>query len=149
MERTFAMIKPDGVQRGLIGQIITRIERRGLRLEALKMIRLDKDTAAEHYKEHVGKGFYDSLLDYITSGPVVVMAIYGDSSVSMIRDIVGKTDPKKAAPGTIRADFGIDISRNIIHAADSPESAERELNIYFDGSEYQNYSKPDEKWLYP
>lgn len=149
MERSYVMVKPDGVQRGLIGEIISRFERRGLRLEALKMIRLSKDTAAEHYKEHVGKDFYESLLEYITSGPVVVMAITGESSVSIIRDIVGKTDPKAAAPGTIRADFGIDISRNIVHAADSPESAVRELGIYFDESEYQNYTRPDEKWLYP
>ncbi len=149
MERTFVMVKPDGVQRGLIGQILSRFERRGLRLEALKMMRLSREIAEEHYKEHVGKDFYDPLLDYITSGPVVVMAIAGDSSVSIVRDIVGKTDPKVAAPGTIRADFGVDISRNIIHAADSPKSASRELSIYFDDSEYQDYTRPDERWIYP
>ena len=149
MERTFVMVKPDGVKRGLIGQIISRFERRGLRIDSMKMSHLDRDTAAEHYAEHVGKDFYDSLLEYITSGPVVLMAVYGDSSVSIVRDLVGKTDPKKAAPGTIRADFGIDISRNIVHAADSPVSAERELAIYFDESEYMDYTRPDEKWLYP
>ncbi len=149
MERTFVMIKPDGVQRSLVGEIISRFEKRGLRIDALKMMEVTEDTAGVHYAEHSGKDFYVSLLDYITSGPVVVMAVSGHSSVSVVRDMVGKTDPKKASPGTIRADFGMDISRNIVHASDSPESALRELNIFFRESDYSEYSKPGEKWLYP
>ncbi len=142
------MIKPDGVQRCLIGVIISRFEKRGLRIDALKMIEVTEEIASVHYAEHQGKDFYESLIDYITSGPVIVMAVSGLSSVSVVREIVGKTDPKKATPGTIRADFAMDISRNIVHASDSPKSAQRELNIFFDDSEYTEYSKPDEEWLY-
>ncbi len=142
------MVKPDGVQRCLIGEIISRFEKRGLRIDALKMIEVTEEIASVHYTEHQGKDFYESLIDYITSGPVVVMAVSGLSSVSVVRDIVGKTDPKEASPGTIRADFGMDISKNIVHASDSPKSAQRELKIFFDDSEYLEYSKPDEEWLY-
>ncbi len=143
------MVKPDGVQRGLIGDVIDRIESRGLKIVALKMLEVKRKTAEEHYAEHEGKDFYEPLLEYITSGPVVVMAIEGDSAISLIRKMVGKTDPKEAQPGTIRADYGIDISRNIVHASDSEKSAERELDIFFEDSEYNNFQKIDEKWLYP
>lgn len=148
METTFLMVKPDGVQRGLVGKIISRIEEKGLRITALKMLWLDEETASEHYAEHKGKEFYDPLLDYITSGPVVAMALEGDSAISMVRKIVGLTDPKEASPGTIRGDFGMDISRNIVHAADSKKSAERELRIFFQKEEYQDYSRVEEDWIY-
>ncbi|MFO7991284.1 MAG: nucleoside-diphosphate kinase [Thermoplasmata archaeon] len=149
MERTFLMVKPDGVQRGLIGQIIDRIESRGLKIAAMKMMEVKRETAEKHYAEHQGKDFYEPLLQYITSGPVVVMAVEGDSVISLIRKMVGKTDPKEARPGTIRADYGIDIARNIVHASDSKQSAERELDIFFVKSDYSDYSKIDEKWIYP
>lgn len=148
LETTFLMVKPDGVQRGLVGKIISRIEEKGLRITALKMLWLDEETASEHYAEHKGKEFYDPLLDYITSGPVVAMALEGDSAISMVRKIVGLTDPKEASPGTIRGDFGMDISRNIVHAADSKKSAERELRIFFQKEEYQDYSRVEEDWIY-
>ncbi len=148
MERTFLMVKPDGVQRGLVGDVVSRMENRGLRIVAMKMIHLDRNTAEEHYAEHAGKDFYEPLLEYITSGPVVAMAVEGDSAISLIRKMVGETDPQDANPGTIRGDFGIDVGRNIVHAADSPESAERELDIFFDQSDYQEYERVEEGWIY-
>ena len=148
METTFLMIKPDGVQRGLIGEVVSRIEERGLRIVAQKMIKIDEQTASEHYAEHEGKDFYEPLLNYITSGPVVCMAIKGESSISIVRSMVGETDPKEANPGTIRGDYGIEIGRNIVHAADSFKSAERELDIFFDKSEYLDYSRVEEDWIY-
>ncbi len=148
MERTFLMVKPDGVQRGLVGDVVSRMENRGLRIVAMKMIHLDRNTAKEHYAEHAGKDFYEPLLEYITSGPVVAMAVEGDSAISLIRKMVGETDPQDANPGTIRGDFGIDVGRNIVHAADSPESAERELDIFFDQSDYQEYERVEEGWIY-
>jgi len=148
METTFLMVKPDGVQRGLIGEVVSRVEERGLRIDAMKMIRINMEKAQEHYAEHEGKDFFEPLLDYITSGPVVVMAVSGDSAISVIRDMVGATDPQDANPGTIRGDFGLDIGRNIVHAADSKESAERELNIFFEEREYQGYSRVEESWIY-
>ncbi len=143
------MLKPDCVQRGLIGEVISRLEKKGLRITAMKMINIDRETAAEHYKEHVGKDFYEPLLEYICSGPVVVMAVTGDSAISVLRTVVGKTDPKEASPGTVRGDLALEVSRNMIHAADSKESAERELNIFFDEEEYIDYRRVEEDWIYP
>ncbi|MGM0404563.1 MAG: nucleoside-diphosphate kinase [Thermoplasmatota archaeon] len=148
METTFLMIKPDGVQRGLTGKIISRLEEKGLRIMAMKMLWIDKETASEHYAEHEGKDFYEPLIEYITSGPVVTMALKGDSAISIVRKIVGETDPKEALPGTIRGDFGIEIGRNIVHAADSEKSAKRELDIFFDEKDYQDYSRVEEEWIY-
>ncbi|MFW5945519.1 MAG: nucleoside-diphosphate kinase [Candidatus Natronoplasma sp.] len=148
METTFLMVKPDGVQRGLIGKVVSRLEDKGLRIDAMKMMQIDKQEAKEHYAEHKGKDFYEPLLDFITSGPVVVMAVSGDSAISVIRDMVGATDPKEADPGTIRGDYGLDVGRNIVHAADSKESAERELDIFFEKKEYQEYSRVEETWIY-
>lgn len=142
------MVKPDGVQRGLVGEVVSRIEDRGLRIVAMKMMQLDRKTAENHYAEHEGKDFYEPLLDYITSGPVVTMAIEGMSAISLVRKMVGETDPQDADPGTIRGDFALDIGRNIVHAADSPESAERELDIFFDPSEFQEYERVEEGWVY-
>ena len=142
------MIKPDGVQRGLAGKVISRLEEKGLRIVAMKMMWIDVETASEHYAEHEGKDFYEPLIEYITSGPVITMALKGHSAISIVRKIVGETDPKEAKPGTIRGDFGIEISRNIVHAADSQKSAGRELDIFFDEEEYQDYSRIEEKWIY-
>jgi len=148
METSFLMVKPDGVQRGLVGEVISRIEERGLRIVALKMMLIDRSKAEEHYAEHEGKDFYGPLLDYICSGPVVVMAVKGDSAISVIRDMVGATDPQDSNPGTIRGDYGLDVARNIVHAADSKESAKRELDIFFEKREYQEYSRVEETWIY-
>lgn len=131
MERTFCMVKPDGVRRGLIGDIIARFESKGLRLVDLKLVTLTADQAAKHYAEHQGKDFYDDLIRFITSGPVVPMILEGPNAVAASRVLIGATDPLKAAPGTIRGDYGLIVSENIIHGADSPESAEREIaNIF-------------------
>ncbi|MEE9410396.1 MAG: nucleoside-diphosphate kinase, partial [Candidatus Heimdallarchaeota archaeon] len=135
MEREFIMIKPDGVQRGLIGEVIQRIERVGFKIIAMKMIQVSMEQAEEHYAIHKGKPFYEGLLEYITSEPVVAMVIEGKDAVKITRKIVGATDPVLADPGSIRGDFALDIGRNIIHAADSPENAIVELSIYFDESE--------------
>lgn len=142
------MVKPDGVQRGLVGSVIKRLEDRGLRITAMKMMTIEQERAEEHYAEHEGKDFYEPLLDYITSGPVVAMAVVGKDAISIVRKMVGATDPHEANPGTIRGDYGIEIGRNIVHAADSPESAERELDIFFDKSEYNNYTRVEEAWIY-
>jgi len=148
MERTFVMIKPDGVQRSLIGKVIARFEEKGLKVIGLKMIHVSKDLAARHYAEHVGKKFYEELVRYITSGPVVTMVLTGRNAVGVVRTIVGSTNPTEAAPGTLRGDFGMEIGRNIIHASDSNESAVREISLFFTESEIQTYSKIDELWLY-
>ncbi len=148
MQTTFLMVKPDGVQRGLVGEVISRVEERGLRITALKMLTVDQKMAEEHYAEHEGKDFYQGLIEYITSGPVVAMAVKGEDAISGVRDMVGETDPKEASPGTIRGDYAMDIGRNIVHAADSPESAERELDIFFADPDYQEYDRIEEDWVY-
>ncbi|MHC1566694.1 MAG: nucleoside-diphosphate kinase [Candidatus Syntropharchaeia archaeon] len=148
IERTFLMVKPDGVQRGLVGEIISRFEKRGFKIVGLKLTRIDRETAKKHYAEHEGKPFFDGLVDYITSAPTVSMVIEGKNAVSVVRKMVGATDPKNAPPGTIRGDFALEVGRNIIHASDSPESAEREISLFFNESELANYERIDEKWLY-
>ncbi len=148
MERTFVMVKPDGVQRGLIGEVISRIERKGLKIVAMKMMRVSQEMAKEHYAEHREKPFFSSLVDYITSGPVVAMVVEGRNAVSVVRKLVGKTDPIEADPGTIRGDLALDIGRNVVHASDSQQSAEREIGIFFSDDEITDYRKFDEDWVY-
>jgi len=148
MEQTFVMIKPDGVQRGLVGEIINRFEKKGLTLKAMKMMSIQKALAEQHYAEHRGKGFYDSLISYITSGPVVAMVWEGRNAVEVARTLMGATDPAKSAPGTIRGDFGMFTGRNVIHGSDSPESARREIDLFFNDYELQNYQKIGQEWLY-
>ncbi len=148
MERTFVMIKPDGVQRGLIGEIISRIEKKGLKIVGMKMLRVSKDLAENHYAEHKGKDFFESLVDYITSSPVIAMVVEGRDAVKVMRSLVGKTNPLDASPGTIRGDFAMDVGRNIIHASDSLESAEREISLFFNEDEILEYKKVDEDWVY-
>lgn len=131
MERTFIMAKPDAVARGLVGEIISRFERKGLILENIKGLTISKELAQRHYAEHVGKPFFDDLVHFITSGPVVAMEWSGESAVSVARIIVGATDPKKADPGTIRGDLGLAVTNNLVHGSDSLESAERELALFF------------------
>ncbi|BCU70542.1 nucleoside-diphosphate kinase [Stygiolobus caldivivus] len=130
-QRTFVMIKPDGVKRRLIGEIISRFEKRGFNIVAMKLIHMDRATAERLYEEHRGKSFYEELINYITSGPVVCMVIEGDEAVSVVRKMIGNTDPKDAPPGTIRGDFALSKSENVIHASDSEEKAKREMGIFF------------------
>ena len=133
IERTFAMVKPDGVARGLVGEVIGRFERKGLRLERIRSLQIDEAMAKLHYAEHEEKPFFGELVEFITSGPVVAMEWSGESAVGVARTLMGTTDPKQAAPGTIRGDFGLIVTNNIVHGSDSPESAERELVIFFGG----------------
>ena len=130
-ERTFIMIKPDGVSRGLVGEVITRLERKGLSLERIRKLDVDEVLARRHYEEHVEKSFFPELLEFITSGPVIAMEWSGESAISVCRALMGATDPKQADPGTIRGDLGLLVTHNIIHGSDGPESAGRELQIFF------------------
>lgn len=148
MERTFVMIKPDAVQRGLIGEIISRLERKGLKIVAMKMLNVSRELAERHYAEHREKPFFESLVSYITSAPVVAMVVEGKNAVKVVRTLVGATNPQEALPGTIRGDFGMDIGRNVIHASDSLESAEREISLFFKPEEIVEYKRIDEDWLY-
>ena len=148
MERTFVMIKPDAVQRGLVGEIISRLEKKGLKIVAMKMINVSRELAERHYAEHREKPFFESLVSYITSAPVVAMVVEGKNAVKVVRTLVGATNPQEALPGTIRGDFGMDIGRNVIHASDSLESAEREISLFFKPEEIVEYKRIDEDWLY-
>jgi len=148
VERTYLMVKPDGVQRNIAGEVISRFERRGFKIIGLKMFRITKEQAENHYGEHVGKPFFTSLVDYITSGPVVAMVIEGRNAVSAARDMMGATDPLNAAPGTIRNTYGIDLGRNVIHGSDSPASAAREIGIFFKEEELIQYDRSVDQWLY-
>ncbi|HJZ61029.1 MAG TPA: nucleoside-diphosphate kinase [Miltoncostaeaceae bacterium] len=131
MERTFVMVKPDGVTRGLTGEIISRIERRGLRIIAMKMSEMSREMAAEHYGEHRERPFFGELVDFITSGPVVMMVVEGPGAIGVMRTMMGPTDPQGAPPGTIRGDFALEVGENLIHGSDGPESAARELELHF------------------
>ena len=131
VENTFIRVKPDGVARGLVGEIVSRFEHKGLSLSQIRTLSIDEELARRHYAEHVGKPFFPELLEFITSGPVVAMEWSGESAVSVSRTLMGDTDPKKADTGTIRGDFGLAVTQNLVHGSDSPESAERELGIYF------------------
>ncbi len=148
-ERTFFMIKPDGVQRNLIGEVVSRVLRKGYRICAMKMVRIDVDTAKRHYAEHDGKPFFPDLVSFITSGPVVAIVLEGDNVVEGIRQMMGRTNPLDSPPGTIRGDLGIDLSRNVVHGSDSKASAIREISIFFKESEIANYVRQDEAWIYP
>lgn len=146
-ERTFLMVKPDGVERGLIGEVISRFERKGYRLVALKMMRITPELARQHYAEHVDKPFFPEMSDFITSGPVVAMVWEGKGVIAAARAMMGATDPLKAAPGTIRGDFGVNISHNVIHGSDSEVAAQREINLFFTEREILEYERSIDKWL--
>jgi len=135
LERTFLMVKPDGVERGLIGQVISRLENKGFRMVAMKMLRISEELAREQYAEHAGKPFFDEMLSFMTSGPVVAMVWEGRGVIQSVRRLMGATDPAQAAPGTIRGDMGTSISRNVVHGSDSPAAAEREIKLFFDSGE--------------
>ncbi|MFQ5908159.1 MAG: nucleoside-diphosphate kinase [Thermoplasmata archaeon] len=145
--RTFILIKPDGVQRGLVGDIVHRLEKRGLKLVAAQMRDVPKDLAESYYAEHRGKDFFRRLVAYVTSGPVVAMVWEGEGAVAVARATIGATDPAQADPGTIRGDLGVDISRNLIHGADSEASAAREIDLFFQPEEILAYTRMDEDWL--
>ena len=148
MERTFVMIKPDGVQRRLVGKIIERFEQAGLKIVAMKFMGVSRELAEKHYEVHKGKPFYEGLIKYITSGPVVAMVMEGENVIERVRTLVGATDPQKAAPGTIRGDFCQHIGRNAIHASDGKETAEKEIALWFGDDEIVDYNMDDEKWVY-
>ena len=148
LEKTFVMVKPDGVKRRLIGETISRLERVGLRIVAMKMLHLTEAMAEKHYAVHKGKPFYDGLVKFISSGPAVAMIVEGQDAVKRVRKLVGATNPIEAEAGTIRGDYGMVIGRNIIHAADSPENAKIEYSIYFTKSDIVTNEFPDEIWIY-
>jgi nucleoside-diphosphate kinase len=149
-ERTFVMVKPDGVQRGLIGEVISRFEERGLKLVGAKFIQIDQDLAEDHYGEHEDKPFFDGLVEFITSDPVMAMVWEGQDATRQVRSMVGETDPAESPPGSIRGDFGLDLGRNVIHASDheDPGANEREIELFFDDDELTEWEKVDEGWLY-
>ncbi len=147
-ERTLVLVKPDGVQRGLIGQVLARLEARGLKLIGLKLMQMDEALANRHYAEHVEKPFFPGLRDFITSGPLVAAGFEGANAVQLVRNTMGATNPLDATPGSIRADFGVDLGRNVIHGSDSPESGERELALFFEPSELVSWSRDVEGWIY-
>jgi len=148
IEQTFVMVKPDGVQRGLCGEILSRFEKKGLKIVAAKFMLIKKEMAEVHYGEHKGKKFYDSLISFITSGPVLAMVLEGDNAVAVCRNLMGKTNPQESAPGTVRGDFGMVTGMNIIHGSDSVASAEREISIFFKPEELVVYERTTDKWIY-
>lgn len=147
MERTYLMIKPDGVQRNLIGEIVSRFERKGFTLVAAKLMTVSRETAETHYAEHKERPFFGDLVDFITSGPVFAMVWEGENVISTARTMMGATNPADAAVGTIRGDFGVRVDMNVIHGSDSPESAKREIGIFFSDAELNDYEKTVNKWV--
>jgi nucleoside-diphosphate kinase len=148
VEKTFLMVKPDGVQRNLVGEIVNRFERKGFKLVGAKLMQISEELASEHYGEHKERPFFGELVDFITSGPVFAMVWEGENVIKIAREMMGKTNPLEAAPGTIRGDFGVTVGKNVIHGSDSPASAEREINLFFDQKELVAYSKQDSNWIY-
>ena len=148
MERTLCLVKPDGVQRGLIGEVVARFERKGLQIVGIKMLTISEELAAKHYLAHHGKPFYAALVEHITSGPVVALTVQGHRAVEVVRSINGKTDPALAMMGTIRGDFGLTMSRNIVHAADSVEAATYEISLYFNEEDLISYDQALFKWIF-
>ncbi|MHC1628136.1 MAG: nucleoside-diphosphate kinase [Candidatus Nezhaarchaeales archaeon] len=147
VERTLIIVKPGAVMRGLIGEVLSRLEKKGLKIVGLKMLWVSREKAEELYSVHKGKHFYEELINYITSTPVVAGVIEGEDAIQVVRRVIGPTNPKEAPPGTIRGDYGLSITQNIIHASDSKESAEREIKIFFQENEIFSYSRADEAWL--
>ena len=146
-ERTFVMIKPDGVQRGFVGEIINRFEKKGLKIVAMKMVSVSKELAEKHYGVHKGKPFFEPTVEYITSSPVVAMVLEGFNAIELVRGMMGKTNPAEATPGSIRGDFGQFIGRNIVHGSDGADTAKFEINLWFKAEELSKYVRIDEKWL--
>ena len=147
MERTLVIVKPDGVQRGLIGTIINRLERRGLRPVGMRFMQIPRELASRHYAVHKGKPFYEPLLDYITSAPVVVMAWEGPDAIAVVRKTMGATRPAEAAPGTIRGDFGLEVGRNLVHGSDGPDTAAFEVDLFFGEQELVSWERSLDPWI--
>jgi len=147
VERTLIIVKPDGVQRGLIGQVLSRFEARGFKLAGLKLMQIPRELAERHYAEHQGKPFYEGLVSFITSGPVVVGVVEGPGAIATVRAMMGATNPANAAPGTIRGDYAVTVSYNIIHGSDGPESAQREVGLFFNANELVDYSRVTDSWV--
>lgn len=148
MEKTYLMVKPDGVQRGLIGEITSRFEKKGFRLVGAKLMHVSRETAELHYGEHKERPFFGDLVDFITSGPVFAMVWEGENVIATARQMMGSTNPKDADPATIRGDYAVNVGKNVIHGSDSPESAEREIGIFFKEDELTDYTKSGSEWLY-
>lgn len=146
VERTLVLVKPDGVKRGLVGEVLQRFERKGLKIVAARLQAVSPELASRHYAEHAAKPFYPGLVQHITSGPVLALAVEGRSAISVVRLLIGATNPQTAAPGTIRGDLGLAVTPNLVHASDSPASAERELGLYFTASDYAAYTRTDEEY---
>lgn len=147
MERTLIIVKPDAVQRGLIGEIVARFERRGLKIVGLKMMQIDEPLARRHYAVHEGKPFFDGLIRYITSAPVVVMVLEGKEAITAARATMGSTRPAEATPGTIRSDYGVEVGRNLVHGSDGPETAAYEIGLYFEPEELLAWSRCTDPWI--
>lgn len=147
MQRTLVLAKPDAVQRGLIGEIISRFERKGLKVAGLRLLSVPREMAEEHYAVHAGKHFYDGLVEFITSGPVAAIALDGPDAIAVVRRLVGKTMPNEAEPGTIRGDLGVSGLRNLIHASDAPETAEAELALWFGADALVDYTREIDAWI--
>lgn len=148
MERTFIMVKPDGVQRNLIGEIVSRFEKKGFQLVGAKLMQISDELAEQHYGEHKEKPFFGELVSFITSGPVFAMVWEGENVIATARSMMGATNPSDAQPGTIRGDFGVTVGKNVIHGSDSPESAKREISLFFKEEELLSYSKLMNDWIY-
>lgn len=148
MERTLVLVKPDGVQRGLIGETVSRLERRGLRLAAARFLQISKNLAERHYAIHKGKSFYDGLISYITSGPVMAMVWEGPNAIAAVRQTMGATRPIEASPGSFRHDFGLEVGRNLTHASDSIETAEAEIELWFNSTDLVEWSRDLDKWIF-
>jgi nucleoside-diphosphate kinase len=148
VERTLILVKPDAMQRGLAFEVLRRLEQRGLRVAALRLMQVDEATAKRHYGEHEGKPFFAGLVDYITSSPIIAAVFEGTDAVAAARQTMGVTKPTEATPGTIRGDFGLEIGRNLVHGSDSPESAEREIGIFFEGQPLVEWSRDVDRWVF-
>ena len=147
MHRTLVLLKPDTIQRSLVGELVSRLEARGLKFVAMKLMRVTDELARRHYGEHVGKPFFDGLVAFITSGPIVAMVVEGLNAVSLVRATMGATDPSEAAPGTVRGDLAVSIGQNLIHGSDSQESAAREIDLFFTADELVGYSRDVDSWV--
>ena len=147
MERSLVLIKPDAVQRGLAGIIISRLERRGLKIVAMKMLQMDKALAQQHYAIHQDKAFFNDLVEFIISSPIIAAVFEGDKAIEAIRQTMGATDPAKASPGSVRGDFGLDVQQNLVHGSDSAENAEKEISLFFSPVEILDYSREMDRWI--
>lgn len=148
MERTLILVKPDAVQRGLIGEVLGRLEQRGLRLVALRLMQVDDALAKQHYGEHEGKAFFPGLVDYITSSPLVAAVLEGPDAIAAARQTMGATNPVEAAPGTIRGDLALEVGRNLVHGSDGPESAKREINLFFGDDALPTWERATDHWIF-